>query len=99
MPNPPLDRLDAIRRRFGLAIEPRLVRTSADAALTWSTNCNGGLYIVPSKMAATLAMHWKQFAERLRNCEDILENWYHHIDQIAFAMAVMAMAAMYWNFH
>lgn len=91
MPNPPLDRLEALRRRFGLAVEPRLVRTSADAALTWSTNCNGGLYIVPSKIAATLAERWKQFAERLRDCEDILENWYHHIDQIAFALATMAM--------
>lgn len=91
LPNPPLDRLEALRRRIGLEVEPRLVRTSADPALTWSTNCNGGLYIVPSKLGATLAEHWKQFAEQLQNCEDILENWYHHIDQIAYAMAVMAM--------
>lgn len=91
LPNPPLDRLEALRNRFGLAIEPRLVRTSADAALTWSTNCNGGLYIVPRRLAAPLAAHWQQFAVRLRGCEDILENWYHHVDQIAFAMAVLAM--------
>lgn len=91
MPNPPLERLEALRRRLGLAFEPRLVQTSADTALTWSTNCNGGLYIVPRALAAPLAVSWKQYAVQLRDCEDILENWYHHVDQIAFAMATLAM--------
>lgn len=89
--NPPLERLTALKNRLGLDVTPRLVATSCSAGTTWSTNCNGGLYIVPGKLAASLAQNWKYYATLLRECEDILENWYHHVDQIAFAMAALAI--------
>lgn len=89
--NPPLERLTALKDRFGFAYTPRLVPTSCNDGITWSTNCNGGLYFVPGKLAAPLSQNWKQYATLLRECEDILENWYHHVDQIAFAMAALAI--------
>lgn len=91
LPNPPLDRLEALRARLAIPATPRLVPTSAGGAQSWSVNCNGGLYILPRRLAAPLARHWQAYALRLRACEDILEGWYHHIDQIAFAMAMLAM--------
>ena len=89
--NPPLERLTALKDRFGFVYTPRLVSTSCNDGTTWSTNCNGGLYLVPGKLAAPLAQNWKFYATLLRECEDILEGYFHHVDQISFAMATLAM--------
>ena len=71
--------------------EPRLVKTSCEEADTWSVNCNGGLYIIPLQFAASLSVKWTLFAEKLRQFPASLARWYHHIDQIAFAMAMIDM--------
>jgi hypothetical protein len=89
LPNPPLDRLILAKLLVGAIGEPRLVKTSCEEAQTWSVNCNGGLYIIPLQFAAPLSVKWKLFAEKLRQFPESLARWYHHVDQIAFAMAMI----------
>ena len=91
LPNPPLQQLAFLKFLLGLNKTPRLVKTSCDEAKTWSVNCNGGLYIVPEHLAPLLSVRWKHFAEKLYYYRWALARWHVHIDQVAFAFAMLDM--------
>lgn len=90
LPNPPLPLLDELFRRAGFADRPTEVCVEASAESTYRSNCNGGLYSVPSQFAETLFAAWRHRAEQL--LADIkplrLAGKANHVDQIAFCMAL-----------
>ena len=58
MPNPPLAVLEQIREALGIRTVPRIVPTDCKpSAKTFSTNCNGGLYIIPRRCLPDIAAH------------------------------------------
>jgi hypothetical protein len=91
LPNPPLYVLDEVAALFGISNPPRIVQTSCEKAPTYSVNCNGGLYIIPSQLARALFAKWTDFAQRLRGLEPLLGTSFRHIDQISFAMAMLSL--------
>jgi hypothetical protein len=88
--NPPLRVLDALREILCRDKIPRLVPISLGDGLTYSVNCNGGLYIIPSQLAPLISRAWRAEAERLRAHRAVYEEWFKHTDQISFAMAMLA---------
>jgi len=92
LPNPPIDILDTIRLALGITSEPRLVPTDCDPyTQTYSTNCNGGLYIIPRRFLAPLARHWFAETQAIRNKIDLLKTWTMHSDQVGFAMTMLRL--------
>lgn len=89
--NPPVEILARLHAVAGLSATPRLLRTTCLPAETWSVNCNGGLYIVPANHAAALARHWRRFAIAFGELPELFGDYFHHLDQIAFALAMLAM--------
>lgn len=57
-PNPPLDVLKSLYAATGLSAKPRIVSTSFNRGQTFETNCNGGLYIIPSQWFEKLTKAW-----------------------------------------
>ncbi|GAC1334420.1 MAG: hypothetical protein NVSMB26_17120 [Beijerinckiaceae bacterium] len=90
--NPPLERLEALRLAAGLVALPRIVETTIDKLPTYSTNCNGGLYILPYFLASRLVRPWLHFANLAFERRDLLDKWNAHADQIGFALAMLALA-------
>jgi hypothetical protein len=90
-PNPPLERLDALRVAAGITAAPVLTRTSCTAELTYRTNCNGGIYVLPFELLADFQPLWVRFARLALERSDILEHWTHHADQIGFALAMLEL--------
>ena len=89
--NPPLDRLEALRQVAGIAATPRIVETTIDRLPTYSTNCNGGLYLLPRPLVARLQHPWFSFASLAAARRDILGHWSLHADQIGFALAMLSL--------
>jgi len=89
--NPPLERLEALRLAAGIVEEPRVVDTTIDRLPTYSTNCNGGLYILPRNLAFRLVEPWLEFAQFAFERRDILDKWTMHADQIGFALAMLSL--------
>ena len=89
--NPPLERLEALRLAAGIAEKPRLVDTTIDKLPTFSTNCNGGLYILPGTLVSRLVQPWLDFACFAFQRRDILDKWTTHADQIGFALAMLSL--------
>ncbi|MCM2292662.1 hypothetical protein NAC44_10050 [Allorhizobium sp. BGMRC 0089] len=89
LPNPPIAFLERSREICGLNGNQPVVRTSCEDAPTWISNCNGGLYLLPSILAPTIAASWKKHATTLHATHNALEGYAHHIDQISFAMAML----------
>lgn len=90
-PNPPLEILERIRSAAGITTSPRLVPVTCAAASTWSVNCNGGLYVIPAAHAAEIGQQWKHFAVHIGDPPTILGNFRHHLDQVSFALAMLAL--------
>ncbi|MGO9006091.1 MAG: hypothetical protein ACLQIQ_13735 [Beijerinckiaceae bacterium] len=89
-PIPPLAVLNALREQFCCEKTPRLVPVSIGDELTYSVNCNGGLYIIPRQLAALISRAWRAEAERLCAYRAVYEGWFSHTDQISFAMTMLA---------
>lgn len=89
--NPPLKRLEALRLAAGVAKKPRIVETTIDKLPTYSTNCNGGLYILPYTLVARLLQPWLDFANLAFQRPDILDKWTANADQIGFALAMLSL--------
>ena len=102
--NPPLTLLDEIRAALGIAREPNLVPTSLREALTYSVNCNGGLYVIPGVLAAPIARQWFEETKRVLELRNLLGRYVIHADQIGFAMAMLRLGLevhsipIAWNF-
>lgn len=58
-------------------------------AKTFSTNFNGGLYVLPQALIAELAKSWAKWARYCLQREELLGNWLLHSDQLGFGMAVL----------
>ncbi len=89
--NPPWERLEQIRLNLGIKKEPRAILTSCDNSLTYSTNCNGGLYIIPGRLLERLGRQWLIEATVLYHNISWLGDWSAHVDQISFAMAMLRL--------
>jgi hypothetical protein len=90
--NPPIDKLDTLRRMVGIAATPRIVETTVDHRPTYSTNCNGGVYILPIEAARRLQDKWLEFAAFAATRSDVLGPHLPHADQIGFALAMLALS-------
>ncbi|PWE17428.1 hypothetical protein DDZ18_07040 [Marinicauda salina] len=60
----------------------------APGSSTFSTNFNGGLYIIPTSMTEYLSNSWERYALMCLSREDVLGSALHHSDQIAMGMAL-----------
>jgi hypothetical protein len=89
--NPPLERLEALRIAAGIVATPRIVETTIDKVPTYSTNCNGGLYMLPHSLVSRLAQPWHDFSLFAFQRGDILGKWTAHADQIGFALAMLSL--------
>jgi hypothetical protein len=101
---PTLQELRSLAQVAGLPLAPRLVQTTCDQLPTFSTNCNGGLYVVARSVARRLGEAWYKYAAFARSQTSILRQSIRHADQIGFSLAVLAMGwdvdelAVEWNF-
>jgi hypothetical protein len=89
--NPPLERLEALRIAAGVVGTPRIVETTIDKLPTYSTNCNGGLYMLPQSLVSRLAQPWYDFSLLAFQRVDILDMWTVNADQIGFALAMLSL--------
>jgi hypothetical protein len=87
--NPPLPVLNALFDMSGITTRPILVPSTVNRRPTFHTNCNGGLYVIPTQWMEPLAeswMHWVRFAFEHRQ---LLGPCALHIDQIGFSFAML----------
>jgi len=92
LPSPPLEMLDRLYATTGLSAEPRIANTSFAAAVTYETNCNGGLYVIPTQWLRPLAKAWIKWARFVFEKNDILGPYRKHADQIGFCFAMLELS-------
>lgn len=88
MSNPPLEDLDRIFEHYNCRKPPHIDTYNG---LSYSTNCNGGLYGIPGEYFLQLGKTWKKYAKSLLNNNitlEILGDKRIHIDQISFSLAM-----------
>ena len=92
LPNPPLEILEQIRLTLGITSVPRIVPTDcAPAAQTFSTNCNGGLYIIPRALLPGIAAQILVETQAISDHIALLGKWAIHLDQVGFAMTMLRL--------
>jgi 2-polyprenyl-3-methyl-5-hydroxy-6-metoxy-1,4-benzoquinol methylase len=64
-----------------------------DATQTFATNFNGGLYVVPGPMAATLLPLWRKYAAFCLEQLDLLGDYIHMSDQLGMGLALAESGA------
>jgi hypothetical protein len=89
--NPPLKLLEDLRISRKFQYSPIIVETSCDKQPTYSVNCNGGLYIIPSSLAPDIYTAWTEEAAMLQASPEVVGKYYSHIDQIGFALAMISL--------
>lgn len=84
-PHPPLEILQAIYQRAAV----RLDEAEADVIPggTARGNFNGGLYIVPKGLLASLASAWTRWARWSLHQIELYGQWHANVDQVSFALA------------
>ena len=87
--NPDLATLQQIFDRAGFQNYPPLVDVDCGSEQTFQNNLNGGLYVVPGNLIATLSERWKKWALWLLEHIELLQKVgkENHVDQISFALA------------
>lgn len=88
--NPPIEILEELRIARNIERNPRIVETSCDRQPTYSVNCNGGLYVIPHALATKICLAWRTEVIMLGKYKHILGRYFHHADQIGFAMAMLS---------
>ena len=89
-PNPPLDVLAGVFTASGLDL-PAVRPLSWDPKQsTVAGNGNGGLYLIPGPLLATVATAWESWAKWLLDRPHLLDRWVVHVDQVAMALALAA---------
>ncbi len=92
MPNPPAEVLEQVRLALGIAAQPRLIPTDGEPfAQTYSTNCNGGLYIIPRRLFPRISRHILGVTRAISDRIDLLGKWSIHLDQVGFAMTMLQL--------
>ncbi len=89
--NPPLAMWRTLFKAAGLSASPRAALTSLDGIETYANNCNGGLYILPQPVFATLRTAWPRWVEWVLRQRSILGRFQTHVSQISFALAMEEM--------
>ena len=84
---PPIDRLRLIFDTAGAA-HPAETTSSNSGEPTFSTNFNGGIYVMQVDDLRQLAGAWRQRALFLLDHIELLDAWAVYVDQVAFALAV-----------
>lgn len=92
LPNPSWAALQEIAARAGLSSLPGLVPTDASPGETFAGNYNGGFYVIPRGLVATVAKEWSRWALWLMENPEPLrrENREVHIDQAAMWLTLTA---------
>ena len=91
-PNPPLDVLAGVFTAAGVDL-PAVQPLSWDPEQsTVAGNGNGGLYLIPGPILATVATAWETWARWLLDRPQLLDQWAVHVDQVAMALALAAEA-------
>lgn len=89
LPNPPTETLNALFAEADLG-KP-ILNTSVGFAVktyTHQYNCNGGVYVMPSKMLAELAPVWRYWSAYCINKAKLLGRAAKHADQLGFMFAM-----------
>lgn len=101
---PTLEKLNTLRERAGIKTEPRIIQTTCDHRYTYSTNCNGGIYILSPRILKSLANSWYKYAEFAGTQDELLGQRVRHADQIGFCLAMLSLdldvdeLLVEWNF-
>jgi hypothetical protein len=64
--------------------------TDIDQLPTAWANCNGGVYVIDSDLINALAPAWLHWANWGMKNLDLFKNFWQHVDQVSFAMAVVS---------
>lgn len=91
LPNPPLDILSFLFEKTGISIKPQLIPTSFGKSLTFKTNCNGGIYIIPTQYLNNLSDSWLKWANFAFQNQSLLGKYIMHSDQIGFCFAMLEL--------
>lgn len=90
--NPPLSVLEDLRAFLGITQRPAIVAPScAPAGRTYLLNCNGGMLMIPKRYVPALGRSWLDCATRLLMHAKLMQRWAMHIDQVAWAFAMMQL--------
>lgn len=93
LPNPPLPILERIYHKRGFQY-PKIVPVGTainQDEVTYECNLNGGLYLVQTTYLQQIAHLWKDNARWLIENQNMLSDWYPHVDQVAMALALTEM--------
>jgi hypothetical protein len=89
-PVPPLEELRNVFDVAGVG-SPRVVDLPwGSGDQTVSGNGNGGLYVVPGTLLATVSTAWAHWARWLLDRIELLGQWPVYVDQVAMALAIQA---------
>jgi SAM-dependent methyltransferase len=91
-PNPPLDVLAAVFAAAGIDLPAAQPLSWDPERSTVAGNGNGGLYLIPGPLLATVATAWETWARWLLDRPQLLDQWAVHVDQVAMALALAAEA-------
>jgi SAM-dependent methyltransferase len=89
-PVPPLEVVAAVFAAAGIPLPAEVPLPWSPDDRTISGNANGGLYLVPGPMLATMATAWECWARWLLERTALLEQWTVHLDQVSMALALAA---------
>lgn len=89
LPNPPEEIWSELFRQANLADRIGTAELElAPGTETFATNFNGGLYIFPAAMAATLHPLWSKWASYCLSQDDLLGRYTIHADQLGMGMGL-----------
>ena len=89
--NPPRELLDRLYAATGLAARPQIVATAFHPSETYQTNCNGGLYCVPTRWLDPLAEAWTKSGRFALAHGELLGQFRMHADQLGFCFAMLEL--------
>ena len=90
LPNPRTPLLKRIWRASGIETTPKPGTTTCNQVVTLSNNCNGGVYIIPGRLAAKVGTAWGCQAAFLEARPGLIRGS-RYVDQIAFGLALQTL--------
>ena len=88
---PPMPVWRDVLAAFGFDGEPASRPATHSGELTYASNLNGGLYIVPEPLFGRLGAVWPEWNRRVLDRLDLLGEYHVHVDQVSLALALTAM--------
>ncbi|WP_371168727.1 methyltransferase domain-containing protein [Aliiroseovarius sp. 2305UL8-7] len=89
LPNPPTTIWDTLFELANLRDKVEEVPLElCPSDTTFSTNYNGGLYVIPRSMIEKVAEKWRGFSTLCLDNAGLMKNFSHHADQVGMGMAV-----------